>query len=68
MNVSVSDILYIEEFGHEETERPLMNCYYCDEELYGGDEVVIYDKKTFCSEECMIEHILEELDYRKTTL
>ena len=68
MNVSISDILYIEEFGYEEIERPVKNCCHCDEDLYHGDQILIYQKNIFSSEECLTEQVLEELDYRKTTL
>ena len=43
--------------GTSSEEEHLDNCEKCDRELYRGDEVIEFNDKKFCNEDCLIEAI-----------
>ena len=49
-------------------EMPVAECEWCDRDLYKHEEAIEYDGTHFCEKDCLVEYVMEQIDYREKYL
>ena len=42
---------------YEPSEKPLVECAFCGQDLYRGDTVYLFDCNNYCSKECLLDDL-----------